>query len=77
MSELKLEEGITEVKLGRQANVKGGVSQDMELWLTKEQVDGHFNVIARAGGTIQEVIVYCSLDKDNLKRAIDRVLLRL
>lgn len=75
--ELQQEEGITEVKVGRQATTMGVVSQDFELWLTKEAFEGHFNVVARMGSSAQELAVYCSLDRDGMKAAIDRVLTRL
>lgn len=75
--ELQKEEGITEVKIGRVSTSQGVVSQDLELWLTKEAKEGHFNVVARGGSSAQELAVYCTLSRNEMKAAIDRVLTRI
>jgi hypothetical protein len=48
--------------------------QDLELWLGKEKVDGHYDVVARAGSKIQELQVYGSLSMEELKGLIDKVM---
>lgn len=77
LAALKAEDGISSVTVEREARVKGVVSQDLELWLTKDQVGDHFSVVARAGSTLQELAVHGSLGKDELKAAIDKALARV
>ena len=74
MSALTDYSSIDKVAPGRRASMTGHVSQDMELWVSKEQVDEHWTVIARSGPNVQELAVYGSLDRDELKSAIDTVL---
>ncbi|GAB4814294.1 hypothetical protein N2152v2_001340 [Parachlorella kessleri] len=77
LDELSKEEGVAQVTLGRQAVSAGTVSQDLELWLTKEEVPGGFNLVARAGRVVQEIHVSTQLDKEAMKQTVQRVLGRL
>ena len=54
-----------------------GLVQDLELWLSKEVVEDGFNLVARAGKLVQEVHVVTKLSSDEMKDAIQRVLLRV
>jgi len=69
--------GIDSVTLGRQAQEQRVVSQDLELWMTNDTVAGGFNLVARAGRQVQEVLVKTSLTKDDIKRAILQVTSRM
>ena len=51
--------------------------QDLELWISKEAVEGGYNLVARAGRTVQEVLVSTALPLDEMKAAMQRVLRRL
>jgi hypothetical protein len=68
---LRKYDSVERVELGRRASMPQHVSQDLELWISKQQVEDHWLVAARAGSQVQELSVYGSLDKDELKRAID------
>ncbi|KAK1271647.1 hypothetical protein QJS04_geneDACA004392 [Acorus gramineus] len=49
-SELLQEDGITDVKIGRQGLEKRAVSQDLELWLSNAPAkDNQYTLLARAG----------------------------
>ena len=56
---------------------KRAVSQDLELWIGREGVEGGYNVLARAGRLVQEILVVTSLDADAMKATIQRVLRKL
>jgi hypothetical protein len=64
-------DSIERVELGRRASMPQHVTQDLELWISKELVADHWLVAARTGSQVQELSVYGSLDKAELKRAID------
>ena len=53
------------------------MSQDLELWMTNQKVEDGYNLVARAGKLVQEVHVSTRLTRDEMKRAIQRVLKRL
>ena len=53
------------------------VLQDLELYISKEVVEGGYNLVARAGRTVQEVHVTTDLPLDEMKAAVQRVLKRL
>lgn len=68
---------IERIELGRQMVMSGHVSQDLELWVAKEQDQDHWNVAARSGSKVQQLAVYgtASLDsKEALRGAIATVL---
>ncbi|KAG6468687.1 hypothetical protein ZIOFF_073380 [Zingiber officinale] len=76
--ELLQEDGITEVRLGRQGLEKRVVSQDLQLWLSNAPAkDKHFTLLARAGRQVQEVYLTTTLDQDGIKKAVQRVLGRV
>lgn len=52
-------------------------AQDLELWISKEVVEDGYNLVARAGRTVQEVHVTTELPLDQMKAAVQRVLKRL
>ena len=51
--------------------------QDVELYLTKETREGGFTLVARVGRTLQELLVDTALSKDDMKKALTRVLSRV
>lgn len=57
---------------------RGVAPQDLELYLTREeQAAGSFTLVARSGLTLQELHVASSLSRDDMKKAITRVLTRV
>ncbi|KAJ6815620.1 uncharacterized protein M6B38_134145 [Iris pallida] len=76
--ELVQEDGITDVRLGRQGLEKRVVSQDLELWLSNVPAkDKQFTLLARAGRQVQEVYLTTLLDQEGIKKAVQRVLGRV
>jgi hypothetical protein len=51
--------------------------QDLELYLTKEEVEGGYTLVARYGRVLQELAVRTKLDRDTMKTALTRVLSRV
>uniref|UniRef100_M8C0S3 40S ribosomal protein S1 n=1 Tax=Aegilops tauschii TaxID=37682 RepID=M8C0S3_AEGTA len=71
-NELLQEDGITDVRFGRQALEKRVVSQDLELWLSSVPAkDNQYKLLARAGRQVQEVYLTTSLDQEGVKKARD------
>lgn len=70
-------EGISDVRAGRQAEEKSTVAQDLELYLTKEDLASGFTLIVRSGRVLQELLVDTSLPRDAMKKALTRVLSRV
>lgn len=54
-----------------------GCLQDVELYLTKESRESGFTLVARVGRMLQELLVNTSLTKDDMKKALTRVLSRV
>lgn len=77
LNELSSESGIEEVTLGRRVEERRTVSQDLELWMSKEQLADGFNLVARAGRVVQEIHVRTSMDSQSMKGAVQRVLKRV
>lgn len=77
LDELSNENGIEEVTLGRRVEERRTVSQDLELWMSKEQLTDGFNLVARAGRVVQEIHVRTSMDAQSMKGAVQRVLKRV
>lgn len=75
--ELLAEQGITGVTLGRQAEERRAVSQDLELYLTNLKVEDGYNLVARAGMLVQEVHVSTKLSRDDMKKAIQTALKKI
>lgn len=51
--------------------------QDLELYLTKDDVPGGYTLVARYGRLLQELVVTTSLGRDDMKKALTRVLSRV
>ena len=77
LNELSNESSIEEVTLGRRVEERRTVSQDLELWMSKEQLPDGFNLVARAGRVVQEIHVRTSIDAQSMKGAVQRVLKRV
>lgn len=56
------------------APLLGWAPQDLELWITKEEVDHGFNLAVRAGRVVQEVKVATGMSADEMRAAVQRVL---
>jgi hypothetical protein len=69
--------GISDVRPGRQADNNHTVSQDVELYLTKNDLPGGFTLVARSGRVLQELVIETSLSRDDMKKALTRVLSRV
>lgn len=69
--------GISNVTLGRQAEEKRVVSQDLELWITRETVEDGFNLLARAGRVVQEIHVATDMSRTEMKENIQQLLKRI
>ena len=74
LNELSGERGIDEVTLGRRVEERRTVSQDLELWMSKEQLSDGYNLIARAGRVVQEIHVRTGIDSNAMKQTVQRVL---
>lgn len=70
---LRLVQGVSDVKVVRQTTVPGTVSQDIELWLSTEQVGDHWAVLARAGQEVQELEVFATLTQSEMKACFEEV----
>ena len=53
------------------------MSQDLELWIGREAVEGGYNLLARAGRLVQEIHVTTALEAEDMKATIQRVLRKL
>ncbi|KAF8063820.1 transposon TX1 protein [Scenedesmus sp. PABB004] len=73
---LELTSGIEKVTVGRQAEEAHIVAQDVELYLTKQSRENGFALVARVGRMLQELLVDTTLSKDDMKKALTRVLSR-
>lgn len=72
--ELRQQQGIVSVSLGRQVVERRVVSQDLELWLSNAPAaDGQFTLLARAGRLVQEVQVATTLDREQMKTLLRRI----
>lgn len=69
--------GVSGVTIGRQAEEKRVVSQDLELWITRESVEDGFNLLARAGRTVQEIHVSTEMSRPEMKETIQQLLKRI
>ena len=74
LNELAGERGVDEVTLGRRVEERRTVSQDLELWMSKEQTTDGYNLIARAGRVVQEIHVRTTMDVSAMKQTVQRVL---
>ena len=70
--------GINSVAPGRQAETHTAVAQDLELYLTKDDLPGGgFVLAARSGRVLQELLIDTGLGRDDMKKALTRVLSRV
>ena len=53
------------------------MSQDLELWISKESVQDGYNVVVRTGRLVQEIHVTTQLPGQSMKQAVQRVLRKL
>ena len=60
-----------------QVEEKRAVSQDLELWISREAVTDGFNLVARAERTVQELHVATQLHASDMKRVVQKVLQKL
>ena len=77
LNELSGEQGIEEVTLGRRVEERRTVSQDLELWMSKESLTDGYNLIARAGRVVQEIHVRTGIDAESMKQTVQRVLAKV
>jgi hypothetical protein len=69
--------GISDVRAGRQAAERSTVAQDLEIYLTKAETPGGFTLVVRSGRVLQELVVETTLGRDDMKKALTRVLSRV
>lgn len=68
---------VQEVTLGRRAEEKRTVSQDLELWISREAVADGFNLVARTGKVLLEIHVVTDMSADEMRAAVQDVLKRV
>lgn len=71
------QEGIEAVNVGRKAEEQHKVSQDLELWLSKEVLEDGYAVVARSGKVLQEFVLKTTLSKEEIKNLLTIVLRKL
>ncbi|KAK9903262.1 hypothetical protein WJX75_001096 [Coccomyxa subellipsoidea] len=71
------EPGVESVDIGRQVEEKRAVSQDLELWISKEVVKDGYNLVVRTGRLVQEIHVTTDLPSEGMKESVQRVLRQL
>ena len=74
---LRAEPGVTSLRVGRQVEEKRAVSQDLELWISREVVADGYTLVARSGRLVQEIHVTTAMGPDEIRGAVTRVLSRL
>lgn len=57
-----------------QVEEKRAVSQDLELWISREAVEDGYNLVARAERIVQELHVTTKLSSADMKSVVQRVL---
>lgn len=63
---LQAAEGVQRVLVGRQAAVAGHVSQELELWLGRENEEGKFDLVARSSNLVQvRTALFCMFTPKN------------
>ena len=77
LEELTKEAGVKEVNLGRRVEEQRTVSQDLELWISKDAVADGFSLVARAGRVAQEINVVTDMSAGEMRAAVQRVLKRV
>ncbi|PSC70883.1 30S ribosomal S1 [Micractinium conductrix] len=74
LESLSAQPGVKSVTLGRTVEEKRTVSQDLELWITKEVVEHGYNLAVRAGRVVQEVRVATDMSAEEMRATLQRVL---
>ena len=74
---LRAEPGVLSLRVGRQVEEKRAVSQDLELWISREVVADGYTLVARSGRLVQEIHVTTGMAPDEIRGAVTRVLSRL
>ncbi|GMH38199.1 hypothetical protein BSKO_06083 [Bryopsis sp. KO-2023] len=67
VEQLRHEEKVDSVEFGRYAEVPRAVSQDLEVWLSREEVSQGYTIVSRAGRSLQEVHVTTAMSRDEMK----------
>jgi len=73
MDRLRQQVEVTGVAAGRQATEAKVSSQELVVYLTKEQTEGAFKVVARLGHDLQEIIITTAMSKEELRAMLPRV----
>jgi hypothetical protein len=60
-----------------QVEEKRAVSQDLELWISRETVKDGYNLVVRTGRLVQEILVETELPSEDMKECVQRVLRQL
>ena len=68
--------GVTSIVMC-QVEEKRAVSQDLQLWISKEAVQDGYNLVVRTGRLVQEIHVTTQMPGDRMKQAVQRVLRNL
>jgi len=68
---------VQEVTLGRRAEEKRTVSQDLELWISRDAVADGFNLVARTGKAVLEIHVVTDMSAEEMRSAVQDVLKRV
>ena len=50
------------------------MSQDLEIWISKEKVEDGYALLARSGRLVQEIRVKTSLSVEDIKETTQRLL---
>jgi hypothetical protein len=68
IDQLKIQPGVKEVRLGRQATEAKIASQELVVYLTKEMpTEEGFDVVARLGNVVQELYVAATVTKEEAR----------
>lgn len=71
---LRQEPNITNVTPGRRGLENYDASEDLEVWMSKENVPGGYAMVSRAGREMQEIVVSTDMSSRDMKAAVQRVL---
>lgn len=74
---LRAEPGVSAIRVGRQVEEKRAVSQDLELWISRDVVADGYTLVARAGRLVQEIHVTTAMGPEEIRGAVTRVLSQL
>lgn len=74
VEKLRMEEKVDSVEFGRYAEVPRAVSQDLEVWLSREEISQGYTIVSRAGRSLQEVHVTTAMSRDEMKTRLADIL---